>query len=458
MTLVPERGGYEEQFGPAAAGPKQTSGLGAPTADDPVASLYMRRDGGAGTSLYVREPLGWMPAGSYGATGVSITSFGAVGDAVANDRAAIQACVSAVASRGGGDVVVPRVAPLSFDVGSPITVPSNVRLVGEGKGASVIRKTFNGPLFDFSGAGHVSRCTHGGMRDLELNGNSTTTGVLVKADYCDHMNFDRVYFNLNNDTGFSAQELWDTSFSECEWEWCSGPLATQKSVVLSNSATDSTNAIWFSGCRWESFKGGSLNLVGNGFNLHSIYLVNCKMETTVAHDAAFIDMTGDCRNIHVKNLYAALVSLDSGVASVTMLLHWIPYAGSSLRDVTAYVNSAGLYVPISVGIGTGGAHAFENITCDNDQTPSSGGIINFETACDWMHVRNVRWRNPATTGAVLVGSPGRKLLGDYLPHNAGAINDAFFPSVPANGTQGIDETNHRLYVRENGSWKYAALT
>jgi hypothetical protein len=42
----------------AAGGPVIRSGAGAPATDDPIGSLYMRTDGGAGTSLYVKQAAG----------------------------------------------------------------------------------------------------------------------------------------------------------------------------------------------------------------------------------------------------------------------------------------------------------------------------------------------------------------------------------------------------------------
>jgi hypothetical protein len=45
----------------------------------------------------------------------------------------------------------------------------------------------------------------------------------------------------------------------------------------------------------------------------------------------------------------------------------------------------------------------------------------------------------------------------YLPTKAGAPTDADVP-IARDGVQIVDTTNHRLYVREAGTWKYATLT
>jgi len=42
---------------------------------------------------------------------------------------------------------------------------------------------------------------------------------------------------------------------------------------------------------------------------------------------------------------------------------------------------------------------------------------------------------------------------------AGAVSDSAFSAAPPNGTMGYDTTNHKIYVRDGGSWKAtAALT
>ena len=61
---------------------------------------------------------------------------------------------------------------------------------------------------------------------------------------------------------------------------------------------------------------------------------------------------------------------------------------------------------------------------------------------------------------VLAGTPTSQHLLTPMLLKAGAPGDADFPGggAPLNGTLALDTTNHRLYVRDGGSWKYAALT
>ena len=61
---------------------------------------------------------------------VSATDFGAVGDGVTDDTAAIQAALNAALAAGGGAVTLVR--GLTYKVTSKISIPSNCGLVGDG--------------------------------------------------------------------------------------------------------------------------------------------------------------------------------------------------------------------------------------------------------------------------------------------------------------------------------------
>lgn len=64
-----------------------------------------------------------------------------------------------------------------------------------------------------------------------------------------------------------------------------------------------------------------------------------------------------------------------------------------------------------------------------------------------QHDRDVDWIHGATPW-------------DFSPAltKAGAVTDADFVHAPPDGTQAIDTTNNRLYVRVAGTWRYGALT
>jgi hypothetical protein len=57
VPVNPERGDFTVLFGDLASGPTLTTGNGSPegVVAAPVSSLYLRRDGGALTSFWVKE-------------------------------------------------------------------------------------------------------------------------------------------------------------------------------------------------------------------------------------------------------------------------------------------------------------------------------------------------------------------------------------------------------------------
>jgi hypothetical protein len=69
---------------------------------------------------------------------VSVKDFGAVGDGVADDTAAIQAAIDAVQAAGGGEVFVPKG---TYNLSAALTLPDAVSLVGANRYAALLRQT-----------------------------------------------------------------------------------------------------------------------------------------------------------------------------------------------------------------------------------------------------------------------------------------------------------------------------
>lgn len=84
---------------------------------------------------------------------LSVKDFGAKGDGVTNDTAAIQAAIDHVYGAGGGTVFFPSGTYLVTSVVRNWTNPITVNLQGEGKRSTIIKKfdSSTTPLFDLSG-------------------------------------------------------------------------------------------------------------------------------------------------------------------------------------------------------------------------------------------------------------------------------------------------------------------
>lgn len=356
-------------------------------------------------------------------TAVNVKDYGATSDGATDDAAAIRSAITALGSRGGVVFFPPGITI----VGSAITVPSNVRLVGAGKNASIVKKVFNGVLFDFSGTSTSSRCQRSGAADLQLNGGQNTTGALIQANYADHLNFDRVWCYQNNDSAVVATELWDSYFVGCEFEWCG--LSTWKTgavVRLLGSATDSTNEIYFSQCRWESFPGHAMFIDSNGGTHapYGVWLSQCKMESAqISGAAAFIDSTNDVADIHIRDLYAAADGLGSGGTAVYALISVVAAANFTIEGVHAWVNGSSAASVIQLFPGAVG-HSIIDVYVDAPTAPSNG-IVQFAGGTPSVRVRNVRYKS-GQTGAVYSGTvPAGVVLEDMETTGTGP---------PASGT------------------------
>lgn len=351
--------------------------------------------GGSDGQAVVKAGSGWSWATPGGTPLFSdVRAYGAKVDGATDDAAAISAAITALGARGGV-VFVPAGVTI---VGSTIAVPSNVRIVGAGKNATIIKKTFNGVLLNFSGTDPSHRVGRGGVADVQLNGGQNTTGVFVQASYADHLNFDRVWFYQNNDVAFVGTELWDTYFHGCEFEWCgTSTFKTGAVVRLLSSATGSTNEVWFSQCRWESFPGHALfvDSQGNTGAPYGIYLSQCKMESAQVMGTSFIETTNDVTDVHIRDIYLAADALGSGGSAASSLINLVAAANMIIEGVHAWINNSAASCVIRLFPGSIG-HAIRDVLADVPTAPANG-IINFAGGNPVMRISNVRTKTGQTS-------------------------------------------------------------
>lgn len=113
---------------------------------------------------------------------VNVRDFGAVGDGVANDTAAIQTAMDSFGGTGGV-VYFPKG---TYRIESSLTIPEYVTLAGAGRRVSVIKKFFNGSMASSIG-GYAS------LQNISFDGNGATytgRGIVVSSSGTPSIIFD----------------------------------------------------------------------------------------------------------------------------------------------------------------------------------------------------------------------------------------------------------------------------
>ncbi|GAB3468360.1 glycosyl hydrolase family 28-related protein [Azotobacter salinestris] len=107
----------------------------------------------------------------------NVKDFGALGDGVSDDRAAIQAAIDAAHAAGGGTVYLPageyRVSGGEQGVDGALMMKSNVYLAGAGMGETVVKLLdgWNGDVNGMIRSSGTEETHNFGVRDLTLDGN-----------------------------------------------------------------------------------------------------------------------------------------------------------------------------------------------------------------------------------------------------------------------------------------------
>lgn len=81
----------------------------------------------------------------------SVADFGALGDGVSDDAVAIQDCINTVSTIGGGTVVLPSTSANAYLIGTTLTLPAGVKLLGGRKNVSITPSTVGLIAVDVAG-------------------------------------------------------------------------------------------------------------------------------------------------------------------------------------------------------------------------------------------------------------------------------------------------------------------
>lgn len=239
-------------------------------------------------------PLGTQPISSRAPQAwVQATQFGVKADGATDDATALQAAVNAVKNTGDGWGTV-QLPTGHILLNNTVVIPTGVRLQGAGQYATRLLKGADVILLDVSGQ-HPGLTTtsdvkNTGFADLSLwgLGDGVGTASLMRAYYSNQMNLDRVGFYYTGGMAFDAVELWDTAFTQCQFEVCGSTTLPAVQLAGSSGAvtgfghsTDLCNNVYFNRCRWEECYSAVWSF-GDPHPNELIRFNHCKFETSRA--------------------------------------------------------------------------------------------------------------------------------------------------------------------------------
>jgi hypothetical protein len=398
-----------------------------------------------------------------GATSLNVknSAYGAKVDGVTDDTAAVQAALNALSTFGGGTVEIPAGTCVLTPTGSPavaLSVPSNVRLRGAGRNATILKKAANGTLIsmsgpstDLSGATH---CRFSAVEALGINGNGKT-GLVFQCYYADNLLFRDVVIISNADLVLDSAEFWDSRFEDCAFVSCTGTAGstTQPNVWIRNSAAASgfgnsagnSNQIHFRNCRFEAFGTGALWFsqgLGNSANGNGLYVTDCKFEGDTMAGGPYISTDNTTKNFFGEHLYVYAGGFASGFSTAQTLISL--FGGNhALRDVAIGNGASANVVNGVLAHAVGGSTiVLEDIAGVYGTAPTTAHVTFDASATGRYSVKNC----PTSTGTQFGGTlPGLNNIPSLRPAaavtstttiaNTAALSTLQTGTVPASDPQ-----------------------
>lgn len=273
-------------------------------------------------------------------TMLNVMDYGAVGDGAASDQVAIQSALNAAALGHGGrgiDVYFPQGI---YRITSTLAcVASNVRLIGAGRGSTVIYPDFlSGDVIQFGNGS--ANCAQGGMYHIQIYApNPHTSGYGVNVNYFSDFHLeDFAMFNMFS--GVSVGSAANPSLKVYIKDGTMSTLATAgvgilvlnglggdtyiSDIVTSNPAGAKPAAgvritqtghcrIW--GCNFTSCSKGLDVNPGAGQDVNYLFLDDCLFDSGATHGASFAptDATGRIRSVKCTNSWFSGSSTTYGI-------------------------------------------------------------------------------------------------------------------------------------------------
>lgn len=448
-----------------------------------------------------------------------VKAYGAVGDNATDDTTPIQAAIDAANAAGGGIVFFSAGTYISTLLTMKSNV--HLRGVGPTGTTIKLKNTTNTALIQGSNfVALAAGDTTGGISDwsitdMTLDGNranNSTTGYGIRVYGYRYVLRD-LHIKDCKTNGIYSQ--WASASSQ-NMEARVDNVRVFQSVDAAGVAGDGAQVEWlgphdsiFTGCLF--FYGGDKGFYANHTSKAAgLILQNCHaygnnqtygyyltgngiaMDTCVAEGAITAQVYVNDANVRLTNMYVFAagaatpvgieVNAQSGYTITGTIINCTSNAvkltgtdgGNGYVDVTVYAASGA-----ALG-GTPAANTDYRVRTDGGCT--GGGFVFTDKSLGNLNVQgNIELFAAGVSKAYWQGSDGAIVMGGDTVLYRGAANflqtdDQFYAgdgvrmktkagiptdadtTVDADGVVILDTTNHRLYIRDGGAWKYAALT
>lgn len=346
---------------------------------------------------------------------VASPTFGTVDPTgVSDSTTAIQNAITAAQSAGGGVVCVPAG---TYKCNGLTVTGNNVRIIGAGASATVLKKPTAGTLLSYQGttspslgSTHVRYCS---LENIGINGNSQT-GPALQLYYVDNFYCRDVQINSNSDLAIDCVEFWDSRFFNLAVINCGGAAnsATAPNMWIRNSSaasgfgasTGSSNQIHLIGCRFEGSLTGALWITqgtSNSANPNNFKILSCKFEADAIQGGPLIQTDNTTKNVVIDDVNIQLGGFAGGYSTAQAAIS-LGGGNHILSNVTI---GDGVSATISNGVflhAVGGSSITVTNVLGGYTTNPTVGHLNFDASATGTYfISNA----PTSGGTQFAGSP-----------------------------------------------------
>lgn len=338
--------------------------------------------------------------------------WGAKGDGVTDDTAALGAALAFSTSFGGGDVYVPGG---TYKTSADLALPAGAHLVGASRQTTTINdsRTSGSTIKAVGTTGaHLAGIN---VEEITISGGSAGTNTRrgLQFDFCDRVTLKNVTV-IQTAYALKCHAVTQLVTDGCLWQDCSTSDGTNKAAVhLDADTTDGAcSAITFANTVWRNCRERDLEMTGSTTRVQNVRVQNCRFEadTNMKGDRVVLTTTRDIlffgNSWLLGAFFAAYTTKDYGlVATDCDGLHILGNAFEAKNQVTVTVQGfialAGSTANTAVNIGDNAFYA-GNVGGSNANTPATAAIV-YSGTNNLVAERANRYA--AGTGTLISGSP-----------------------------------------------------